>query len=295
MRQILHDPGFQTLEALWRSIDFLISRLEIDENLQLVLLDISKAELIEDVRQAGTELEQIELYRLLVEHGVQVPGTDPWSLIIGQYCFDNSEDDTQLLSALGSIAAQAEGPFLAQASATLLGCDSLTETPSPRDWSAEAGDGRERWDTLRANPAAAWIGLVLPRMLLRLPYALDIDEIESFAFQEVTDVSRENQFLWGNGAVGCAALIGQAFSERGWQMTPGDVLDIGDLPTYYYIAHGEQQLLPCAEVYLTETAADKILAQGLMPLVSLRNTNTIRLLRFQSIAHPSHSLLGSWA
>jgi type VI secretion system protein ImpC len=78
-------------------------------------------------------------------------------------------------------------------------------------------------------------------------------------------------------------------------MTPGDIRDIGDLPTYYYLADGEQQLLPCAEVYLTETAADKILAHGLMPLVSLRNTNTIRLLRFQSIANPARSLLGSWA
>jgi type VI secretion system protein ImpC len=222
---------------------------------------------MEDVRQAGSNLEQTELNRLLVEQGVQVPGTDPWSLIVGQYCFGGLEDDTRLLAALGSIGAHAGGPFLAQASASLLGCDSLAETPNPRDWTAVDTDGRQRWEALRASPAAQWIGLALPRMLLRLPYGPNTDEIDSFAFQEVTDASDHQRFLWGNPAIGCATLIGQAFTERGWQMTPGDVLDIGDLPAYSYPADDERKILPCAEVYLTETAADKILEQGLMPIV----------------------------
>jgi type VI secretion system protein ImpC len=294
MRTILHHPGFQALESLWRSVAFLISRLELDENLQLALMDVTKDELREDVRQAGTEPGRTGLYRLLVEQGVEVPGTDPWSLIVGHYCFDHSTDDTRLLAALGRVAAHAGGPFLAQADASLLGCDSLAGTPNPRDWTAVDRDSRQRWDALRASPAAPWIGLALPRMLLRLPYGPDTDEIDSFAFQEVPDASMHRRFLWGNPAFGCAALIGQAFTERGWQMSPGDVLDIGDLPACSYSADGEQQILPCAEVYLTETAADKIIEQGLMPMVSLRNTNTVRLLRFQSIASPAKPLSGAW-
>lgn len=294
MRQVLHHPGFQALEALWRGIGFLVSRLELDENLQLVLLDVSQDELRQDARQAGGELEQTELYRLLVEQESQVPGTDPWSLIIGQYRFDDSEDDIRLLAALGNIAEHAGGPFLAQADASLLGCDSLAGTPNPRDWTSADTDGQQRWDTLRASPAAPWLGLALPRLLLRLPYGPDTDEIDSFAFQEVADAPDRQQFLWGNPALGCAVLIGQAFTERGWQMTPGDARDIGDLPAYTYLADGERQLLPCAEVYLTETVADRILAQGLMPMVSLRNTATVRLLRFQSIAAPNQALAGPW-
>ena len=77
-------------------------------------------------------------------------------------------------------------------------------------------------------------------------------------------------------------------------MTPGEIADIGDLPAYSYAEDGERQLLPCAEVYLTETAADRILEQGLMPVASLRNTSTVRLLRFQSIASPARSLAGAW-
>jgi len=294
MRTVLHHPGFQALEALWRGVAFLISRLELDENLQLVLLNVTKDELREDVRQADGEPGRTGLYRLLVEQGVQVPGTEPWSLIAGHYCFDHSADDTRLLGALGSVAAHAGGPFLAQGDAALLGCESLAGTPNPRDWTAVDSDGRQRWEALRASPAAPWIGLALPRLLLRLPYGPGTDEIDSFAFQEVPDASEPRRFLWGNPAIGCAALLGQAFTERGWQMTPGDVRDIGDLPAFSYSAGGEQQMLPCAEVYLTETAADKILEQGLMPMMSLRNSNTVRLLRFQSIASPIQALSGAW-
>ena len=128
-----------------------------------------------------------------------------------------------------------------------------------------------------------------------LPYGPDTEEIDSFAFQEVTDASDHQRFLWCSPAIGCAALIGQAFTESGWQMTPGDVLDIGDLPAYSYPVGDEPKILPCAEVYLTETAANKILEQGLMTMVSLRNTNRVRLLRFQSIASPLQALEGGWS
>lgn len=295
LRQVLHHPAFQALEATWRGLAWLVDRLELDaESLQLVLLDITKQELAEDARRAGPDLAQSALYRLLVEQGVQVPGTEPWSLLVGHFCFDDSADDVRLLALLGGIAAQAGGPFLAQADAAILGCTALSATPDPRDWTALDADGRQRWNELRSSPVAAWIGLALPRLLLRLPYGPDTDEIDSFDFREVVDAGEHERFLWGNPALGCAALLGQGFTERGWQMSPGDVRDIGDLPAYVHTTGGEQQLLPGAEMYLTESAAERILELGLMPLVSLRNTNAARLLRFQSIASPARALAGAW-
>ena len=294
MCQVMHNPDFQALEALWRGVDFLISRLELDESLELILLDVSKGELLQDIKQAGTELEQSELYRLLIEKGIDIPGAEPCSLMAGLYCFDNSDDDIHLLAALGTVGEHAGAPFLAQARATLLGSESLVRNPDPNDWNDSDTEASQRWNELRNSSAAQWIGLALPRILLRLPYGEDTDEIDSFVFQELIDPSEHNRFLWGNPAVGCTLLIGQAFSDRGWQMTPGDILDIGELPTYCYTDDGESKILPCSEVYLTETAANKILEHGLIPLVSLLNTNRVRLLRFQSIASPAKALMGAW-
>ena len=45
MRALLHDAAFQSLEAAWRGVHWLISRLELDENLQLHLFDVSREEL----------------------------------------------------------------------------------------------------------------------------------------------------------------------------------------------------------------------------------------------------------
>jgi type VI secretion system protein ImpC len=294
MRQLLHHPGFQALEALWRGVALLVDRLELDESLELVLLDVTKQELARDAEQAGNELARSDLYRLLVEQGVQVQGAAPWSLLVGHFRFDHSADDIRLLALLGGIAALAGGPLLAQADASLLGCTTLADTPNPRDWTTADEDGRLRWDGLRASAVAPWIGLALPRLLLRLPYGPDTDEVDGFDFRELQGADEHERFLWGNPALGCAMLIGQAFTERGWQMTPGDLQDIGELPAYVHTVDGEQQVLPCAEVLLTETAADRILAQGLMPLATLRNTNTVRLLRFQSIASPIRALAGAW-
>ena len=49
MRMILHHPDFMALEAAWKGLHFLVSRLETDALLKLYLLDISKAELAADL------------------------------------------------------------------------------------------------------------------------------------------------------------------------------------------------------------------------------------------------------
>jgi type VI secretion system protein ImpC len=41
MRELLHHPDFQCLEAAWRSLDFIARRVETDESLQVVVYDIS--------------------------------------------------------------------------------------------------------------------------------------------------------------------------------------------------------------------------------------------------------------
>jgi len=116
MRQILHDPAFQGLEAAWRGLRWLLARMQDGETAQVRLLDISKAELALDLATAGDNLQASGVYKLLVESGVQTAGGEPWSLLLGNYTFDASEADVRLLTALGAVAALAGGPFLAAAS-----------------------------------------------------------------------------------------------------------------------------------------------------------------------------------
>jgi type VI secretion system protein ImpC len=294
MRALIHHDAFQELEAIWRSVHDLVTGVETGEDLQLFLLDVSKEELAADVAAAGEYPQESGLHRSVVERDAQTPGGQPWSLLVGSYTFGPGPEEIGLLEALGRFASGAGAPFLAAADPAILGCDSLTDFPDPRDW-RPAQEHAERWLALRKSPAAAWLGLVLPRLLLRLPYGAGGEEIDRFNFEELEARPDHGAFLWGNGAFGCARLIAQAFLERGWSMDPGDFLDVDGLPAYVYNDGDERKLKPCAEVLLSERAGTAILEHGIMPLLSYRDRNAARLLRFQSVAAPSTALPGPWS
>jgi len=294
MRTLMHDTAFSAIEAAWRSLHQLVTSLELDENLQLHIIDMSKQELHDDLATVGSKLDAASLYQLLVKQTQQSPDSTPWSVIIGNYTFDTSEEDVTMLAALGAIGEQAGAPFIAAASSRVLGCKTLADNGDPSDWPLLEDADAARWQNLRESAHACWIGLAAPRLLLRQPYGKNSDPIEHFNFEEMPGLPWHEGYLWGNPAFGCALLIGRAFAEKGWEMNPGDELDISDLPAHVWRQDGEAHMQACAEVYLSERAGDAILAKGLMPFLSFKNRNAVRLLRSQSIAHPPHALSGPW-
>jgi type VI secretion system protein ImpC len=130
--------------------------------------------------------------------------------------------------------------------------------------------------------------------LLRLPYGSETDPIERFDFEEMPGDPVHGDYLWGNPALGCAYLLAQTCSGQGSGPIPGAILEIDGLPLHVYKEQGETRLKPCAEVLLSERAMEKILDKGLMPLLSIKNKDAVRLARFQSLADPATSLAGRW-
>lgn len=288
MQRILHHPAFQAMEAAWRGVDWLMSRLEVGTELKIDLLDISKPELAADLEAAGADLKASGVYKLLVERGVS------WSLLVGDYTFTDNQADVRLLAAMGAIASCAGGPFLAAAAPKILGVDRLTETPDSDDWPPADAEARQRWQALRSSPVAAWLGLSLPRILLRLPYGQRFAPAEQLQFEELAGPSDHEAFLWGSPAIAWAILLGQSFLRHGWSMQPGEICDLTDLPAYVYHDAGEALLLPCSEVFLTQRSAEAIRNRGIMPWQSFTNQNAVRLAGFQSLADPPTSLAGPW-
>jgi type VI secretion system protein ImpC len=292
MRSVLHNPGFQALEAIWRATFFLIRQLETGSQVKVYLIDISKEELAGDLHSA-TDLRETQTYRLLVEQSVETPGAESWAVIVGSYRFGPGAEDLDLMSRMGRIAKRAGAPFLAEGSARLLGCSSLASTPYPREWKVPQ-ELSVAWSELRRLPEADSIGLALPRFLLRLPYGKKTLPLESFAFEEFAAPPVHEDYLWGNPAFAVALLLAQSFSEAGWEMRVG-TLEIDGLPLHLYETDGGVVSKPCAEVLLTEDAAEQVLEKGLIPLVSFKDRDLARVLRLQSIADPPQALAGRWA
>ena len=280
MRTLLHAPAFQAMEAAWRGVQWLISSLELDDELQLHLFDVSRDELLADVVAAQGQLAQTGLHHALADRWRNQPGGESWTVLVGLYSFGPSDADIGLLAALGLIASQASGPLLAAGDTTL-----ATGEPATL-----AG-----WQALRGSEAAPWIGLAAPRVLLRVPYGKASDPVVSFNFEELaTGEPAHEDLLWGNGGLAAALLIARAFTAKGWDFEPGDERQIDDLPAYTFLMKdGERELQACAEHYLGEQGGNALLAAGLMPVMSHRHANAVTVMRFQSVAEPATNLFSA--
>jgi type VI secretion system protein ImpC len=294
MGVLLHTPAFQTVEAIWRAAFFLVNRVETSPQLKLYLFDISQDELAADLRSTEN-LHTTALYRLLVEQSVGTLGGEPWAVLAGHYTFSAHQEDVEVLGRMAKVAQQAGAPFLAAASPQVFGCDSLATTPNPDDWQQPlAQEGREAWQMLRRLPEATYLGLVAPRFLLRLPYGRETEPVEHFAFEEARGPLEHEAYLWGNSAFACVYLLAEAFSQSEWDLRPGVIQNIEGLPLHIYRDGGESITKPCAETWLTERAVERMLDTGVMPLVSMKNQDVVRLARFQSLSDPPRALAGRW-
>jgi type VI secretion system protein ImpC len=261
MRAILHHPNFQSLEAAWRALAMLIDRLQPDAELKIYVFDATLDELIAD----AASLERC------------FGGSkDPWALIVGNFVFGQTAEDAARLRWLGRLGAALGAPCLGEAAPP--------SDPSP---------GRH-WQELVRSPEARWIGLALPRFLLRLPYGKDTSPAEQLDFEEMPE-SVHAHYLWGNPAFFCACVLGLAFRSDGWGMRPALHRLIEGLPQHIYRADGESVAKPCAEALLTDHDAEFILDHGFMPLASMKDRDSVLLVRLQSIADPPASLSGRWA
>ena len=284
MRAILQHADFKALESAWRGVHFMLTQLELDQDVGLFLLDVTKEELANDCIIHEPQLEQSASFNLLAERWQHANNPIPWSFLVGAYQFDASEGDISLLAALGAIAQYLNAPLLASADSTVLGCTSYAQHPEPRDWIAYP-EQQARWKALCNSAQAPWLGLVMQSILLRLPYGASTDPIERFKFEEIDESPLTEQLLWGCGALAASTLIAQSFLENGWNMKLGSIVELPQLPAYTHRIDGEVVLQPCAESALLERAVEAGIASGLMPLQGFRNKNAVRLLSFQSLAH----------
>jgi type VI secretion system protein ImpC len=278
MRAVLHDPGFQQLEALWRSLDGLVRTLELDENLQIFVLDVSREELAQDFASAPS-LGDTAMYRLVVD---QV-GDKPWSLLVDGTRYGRTKEDAALLSRLGTIAQSVEA-------AVVVGADFST-------WKSGFASVEDQgaWSALRNSPAATAIALAAPSILARLPYGKDTDATERFGFTEQTHPPMAEGYLWASAAFSVAQLIAQSYAAAGgWDFSPGDECIVGDLPVHIFKQDGESAQTPCAQAWLPESAIDAMIKDGLVPMVSAQGRGEVRMPRLQSLASPPAALLGRW-
>ena len=290
MRRLLHHPSFQRIEAAWMGVQMLVRRLETDSSLKISLVNISKEQLAEDVL-ADDDLSQSKLHQLL---SAGAGADDPWTVVVGDYCFDASDEDTNLLGRLAQIHAAHGAALVAAGSPTITGCDDLATSPDAQDWTKPEGDRAASWQSLRELPAAANVALTVPRFLGRLPYGPRTQAARSVQFEEMPDSSQHEHYLWLNSAYAVATLLGNSFSLSGWSLGGGWTPELDGLPMHIYQDDGESALKPCGEVELTPSAAEALAAVGLTVVYSVRQQGAVQIPHLRSLASNQETLAGAW-
>jgi type VI secretion system protein ImpC len=212
--EILHAPAFQRLEATWRGLRYLVSSTGMDASVKVRVFNVTKKELLSDVRLPA--LEDSILFRKIFEEPYGIWGGWPGGASIGDYEFTNASSDLELLDGLAELGAVAHAPFIAAAGPQMFGCRQFAELSKKRGLS-RIFEGAEyaRWRSFRQSAQAAGAVLVLPHILLRPPYGVATGRVKSFFFEETIAEDGSN-LLWGNAAFALGARLAAAFRLYHW-------------------------------------------------------------------------------
>lgn len=268
---ILHHPRFVRVEAAWRSLVYLLENVNTRENIIVELLHVGKDELLRDFEDS-TELPQSGLYRVVYSAEYGTFGGKPFGLICANYYFGPSAPDLALLRHCAAVAAVAHAPFVANADPGFFGETSFARLPVLDLQHLFEGQQYRRWRSLRDAEDARYVGLCLPRFLLRQPYTPHTSKLRSIAYRERTGPGPE-RCLWGPCSVVFATRVAQAFAKYRWCVNIIGDADVGGSMRVHLPEHpavGDVGVHIPVEVLLSERKEFELSEQGFVPLIGRR-------------------------
>ncbi|RYF83185.1 MAG: type VI secretion system contractile sheath large subunit [Comamonadaceae bacterium] len=285
---ILHNEDFQKLESAWRSLKFLVDRTNFRENVKLQILSVSKQALLEDFEDAA-DVTKSGLYKNLYTAEYGQFGGQPFGAIVANYEFGPGPQDIKLLQYAASTAAMAHTPFIAAAGAQFFGVDSFEQLPNLKDLSSVfEGPQFAKWNSFRESADARYVGLTLPRFLLRIPYGTDTVPSKKFNYQENV-AGGDRDFLWGNAAFAFASRLTSSFADYRWcanVIGPQGGGTVSDLPLYAYESMGAIQNKIPTEVLISERREYELAEQGFMALTMRKNSDNAAFFSANSAQKP---------
>jgi type VI secretion system protein ImpC len=293
INEIIHNDEFRALEGTWRGLHYLVSNTATDEKLKIRVLNINKKELGKMFRAyKGVAWDQSPLFKKIYEEEFGTPGGEPYGAIIGDYYFDHSAPNVEILQRMAQIAAAAHTPFITGASPELMGMKSWQELANPRDLTKIFTTAEyAAWRSLRKIDDSKYVGLALPRFLARMPYGAKTNAVEAFAFEENTGAAGEHdKYTWANAAYAMGVNINRAFKEYAWCSRirgPESGGAVQGLPVHTFPTDDGGVDMKCpTEIAITDRREAEMAKNGFMPLSHWKNTDFAVFIGAQSLHQP---------
>ncbi len=293
MNHVLHHADMQKLEGAWRGLHHLVNNTETDELLKIRVMNVSKAELGKTLkRYKGTNWDQSPIFKKVYEAEYGQFGGEPFGCLVGDYYFDQSAPDCELLGEMSKICAAAHAPFISAASPTVMQMESWQELANPRDLTKIFSTPEyAAWRSLRDSDDARYLGLTMPRTLARLPYGARSNPVEEFNFEEDTGAADHNRYTWQNSAYAMAVNINKSFKMYGWCSRIRGIESGGaveGLPAHSFPTDDGGVDMKCpTEIAISDRREAELAKSGFMPLIHRKNSDFAAFIGAQSLQKPA--------
>ncbi|EOG1983208.1 type VI secretion system contractile sheath large subunit [Proteus mirabilis] len=292
INKIIHHEEFQQIESAWHGLNYLVNNTETDEMLKIRFMSISKKELGRSLkRYKGVGWDQSPLFKRIYEQEYGQFGGEPFGCLIGDYYFDHSPQDVELLGEMSKISAASHCPFITGASPNVMQMQSWQELGNPRDL-VKIFQNTEyaAWRSLRESEDSRYIGLAMPRFLSRLPYGIKTNPVDEFNFEESIDSANHQNYTWANAAYAMAANINRSFKEYGWCTAIRGVESggaVANLPCHTFPSDDGGVDMKCpTEIAISDRREAELASNGFMPLIHRKNSDFAAFIGAQSLQKP---------
>ena len=293
VNEILHHADFQKLESAWRGLHHLVNNTETDEMLKIKVFNVSKQDLGKTLKRfKGTKWDQSPIFKGVYEEEYGQFGGEPFGCLVGDYHFDHTAPDVELLGEMAKVCSAAHSPFITGAAPTLMGMDSWQELSNPRDLTKIFTTPQyAAWRSLRESEDSRYIGLAMPRFLSRVPYGAKSDPVDEFDFEEDTGGEDHSKFGWSNAAYAMATNINRSFKEYGWCSRIRGIESGGavkGLPCHTFPTDDGGVDMKCpTEIAISDRREAELAKNGFMPLIHRKNSDFAAFIGAQSLHKPA--------
>lgn len=286
--EVLHHEDFQKLESAWRGLKLVIDRTDFRQNIKVELLNVSKEDLLDDFEDSP-EIVKSGLYQTVYNTAYGTFGGQPYGAMIANYDFGPGPQDVKLLQYVSSVAAMSHCPFMAAAGPQFFGLDDYRKLPNLKDLSSIfEGPQYIKWNSFRESEDSRYVGLTMPRFLLRLPYSPETTPVKAFEYTENVSDGHE-QYLWGNTAFTFATRLTESFASFGWcpnVIGPQSGGAVKDLPMHLFESMGEIDTKIPTEISITDRRELELAEQGFMSLVYRKGSDNAAFFSANSAQKP---------
>ena len=282
---IIHHPDFQKLEASWRGLEYLVGCKDEagDAPIKIRVLNASYAELCRDFDKA-VEFDQSQLFQKIYEQEFGSPGGEPFGVLLADYEIhprpsrQHPHDDMAMLRSFSQVAAAAFCPIVLNASPNMFGHDSYGQMQATVDYDKVHQDLTFlSWRSFRETEDSRFIGLAMPRMLLRRQYTDRTDRAGDFPYVEL--INERNDCLWGGAAFAMGEVLMRSFAESRWlanirgaqRSDSGGGIVTGIGPEYFATDSPQVTQKPITELQVVDSLERQMVDLGFIPLCSCKD------------------------